>query len=376
MVGRLFPVVLMGLVACLPSVDGFQVGDGPASNDGGNGADAAPPTPGVDGSVTTGVDAGPIERICLPAPTCSDGCPMPWLLAGLQALPESPCDAAVARFSVVGEEELCICSGYETEIPRNLSALAFVPPNTIVVGSQEGELVAFDADTHARRWSKGFGVGVVSLAPYRHGDGILAVAVGRYGGSGNHSLEVFKLDDGRPLSVERDRMPGPFGASSRAEGALRSIGFSGQLLTDVDPESDGTEQYIENMMNGIVLNTVRSQLIRTESVPQHRTTVTGRLDGQSEVWAFRHPGLTPGALPAPYRCASMDCTFEDATAHPFRSSWSFAACRQGRDSTLVRMRITDQCTPVFRSLDVGPHMLIRSVELVPSRDSWAAEVQL
>lgn len=148
------------LAGCLPDTSGFRAGSDvdAASADGGPLADGAAHDAALsDGAVVDGgVDLGPPEPDdCLPEPTCAGGCPMPWLLAAVEDLPGGrSCGGRILRLSVAETDAACVCTGYDGGglVPDQPFAVGFVPPRTIVTASEDGSILAIDADTDRVIW--------------------------------------------------------------------------------------------------------------------------------------------------------------------------------------------------------------------------------
>ncbi len=82
---------------------------------------------------------------------------MPWLLAAVEDLPGGrSCGGRILRLSVAETDAACICPGYDGggTVPLQPFAVGFVPPKTIVTASEDGSVLAIDADTDRVIWEE------------------------------------------------------------------------------------------------------------------------------------------------------------------------------------------------------------------------------
>lgn len=93
---------------------------------------------------------------CAPTPTCTGGCPLPWLLASIEDLGDE-CGGQVWRWSLPGADgDFCACGALDADgaMPRLPFAVGFVPPSTVIVAAERDRVLAIDASTDTLIWDE------------------------------------------------------------------------------------------------------------------------------------------------------------------------------------------------------------------------------
>lgn len=355
-----------------------------------SGADADPRVdapPGTDGGPR---DGGPTTDICSPAPTCPSGCPLPWLLASVEALPPNPCPGRILRWSLESREESCVCPALRAEDRLEVPfAVAFVPPDLVVAVEQDGTVFGIDANTDRVRWREpgpGLPRDVFAL---RDPAGVSHVGVATLRTGGTDIVEVNALDasDGRVTAMWRtnDSFPGGLGITSvtmnpydpRQVRALKASSFA---AADINPwvGAIATSPPQTAARSGYDLRTI-SALHWGSS---YRVVWTGRNDsGASRVFTQRSTTVVDDQrVPLGDRCRQnadlLDygavCDFIHAVPSPLHDMDSFALCDLGSSQRrIVRLRhIDDTCFDLID--DAGVFSRARFSKLaIALPDYWA-----
>ncbi|MBX3250430.1 MAG: hypothetical protein KF901_24860 [Myxococcales bacterium] len=344
--------------------------------------------PGTDGGDPDGGRDGGADT-CSPTPTCVDGCPLPWLLASVEALPPNDCPGQILRWSLESNDQSCVCAALRAEDTLEVPfAVGFVPPNLVVAVEQSGAAVAIDADTDTVRWREP-GAGLprdVFALRTPGGEPRVGVATLRTGGT--DIIEVRALDtvDGRTTDTWRTNgtFPGGLGITSitmnpydpRQVRALKATSFA---AANIDPwtGSIATSPPQTAARSGYDLRTISA--LHWGST--YRVVWTGRNDsGNSRVFNQRSINVVDDQrVPLGDQCLrnadqldyGATCEFVHAVPSPHHDMESFALCELSPVRRVVRLRhINDTCHDLLDDAAVFGRARISKLALALP-DYWA-----
>jgi hypothetical protein len=363
------------LIGCLPDTGDFRVGDegdrdaamaDMAARDGG---------PPMDGALDGGVDFGPPEPDdCLPEPTCTDGCPIPWLLAAVEDLPGGrSCGGRILRLSVAETDAACICHGYDGggAVPTLPFAVGFVPPKTIVTASEDGSILAIDADTDRVIWEESSAdqPGDIFAIEGEDGTALVALATRR---RGDFALREVRLYDaatgGEPIvrSISGD-LPLGLGVPSVTQSTIdpqtfRAVDPNNYAAVDVNPWTDTRiEPAYTASREGYYVQDGYAAYVDG----RHRTLWTGTRsdlpDSPSRVWdvsvvdAAGDQRLDPGNHCALYDDGfdyDVECDYLHAVPDPTVFNQKLVLCDYAGGRRITRMRAVDRCLDILEGGDL------------------------
>lgn len=384
--------VLLG--ACLPDPGGYVI-----VQDGGVGAIDAPgrDAPGRDsggaGDGGPGRDGGGDDLCGLPV-TCTDGCPLPWVLASIEDLPGgAECGGRVARFAVLPDESTCSCGmlAADDPIPRLAFTIGFVPPSTVVVASEDDQVVGIDATSDRLVWSapsRDQPGDVFPLAEPAVGPAHAAVAYRPRGSTQLRRLDLHATDDGRLVRSFDLSAVEAFGISGAtlspwSRTSLRAVKPNGgYAAADIDP-------WIPNLV-GPPYHTASRESFFLQRIDSffwdgtYRVVWTGERSDLSgperhRVWSYRRTiREDDNRVPLGSNCRNtpddrafdLECTFPHAVGHPYDDTGMFALCEQGARTRIVRMETFDNvCHDVLDTSELFPSARISDIAIALD-DYW------
>ncbi len=358
---------LLVLAGCLPDTSSFRMGvtDG-AVEDGGPITDAA----AVDGpAADAGTDFGtPEPDDCLPEPTCAAGCPMPWLLAAIEDLPGGrSCGGRILRLSVA-ESDACLCHGYDAggTLPDLPFAVGFVPPKTIVTASEDGSILAIDADTDRRIWEEPSSDQPGDLFVVNGTDGkpLVAHATRPRGSSAIREVRFYDAATGGDPIVRMTSgdLPVGLGVLSMTHSTFdpqtfRVVDPNNYAAADVNPWTDTRiEPAYTASRSGHFVQDIYAAYVDG----RHRTVWTGTRsdlpDSPPRVWQVNDAtGATDLRLGLGNFCDQLDdgadydesCSYLHAVPDPTVFNQSIVLCDFVGGRRITRLRATDRCLDLF-----------------------------
>jgi len=377
---RVKTILLLVLAGCLPETSDFRVGDdgdGDGSVRDGAVSDAAPTDAApIDGApVDGGVDFGPpAPDDCLPEPTCTDGCPMPWLLAAVEDLPGGrSCGGRILRLSVAETDAACICPGYDGggAVPGQPFAVGFVPPKTIITASEDGSVLAIDADTDRVIWEEPVVDQPGDIFTLQDTDGTPLVALASRR-RGDFALREVRFYDaatgGDPIvrSVSGD-LPLGLGVPSMTQSTIdpqtfRAVDPNNFAAVDVNPWTDTRIEpaYTASRTGHYVQDGYAAYVDG-----RHRTLWTGTRsdvpDSPSRVWDVSvADGAPDQRLGLGSHCAQYDdgadydveCDYLHAVPDPTVYNQKLVLCDYVDGRRITRMRMADRCLDILEQEDI------------------------
>ncbi|MGE0791283.1 MAG: hypothetical protein AB7S26_36755 [Sandaracinaceae bacterium] len=364
--GRVLFTALL-VVGCYPDFDRFRVI--PEGQDAGDlRRDAGPPVAGN----------------CAPQVTCGDGCPMPWLLAGVEGLEGSACPGMVWRFSLTANDAWCACEPLDASggIPRVLSTVGFSPPSTVVVAGADDRVVAVDATTDRVTWDASyFGLRPVDVFAMRSPGGTPLVAVASSNPGLDHIAQVALYDassGGAPRVEYLNQMGLPLGLavtsmtqSSLDATWLRAVRSDMYAARDVDPNTEMviTPDYVLARPE-YPLDSIHSFYDGS----LYRTLWTGRdTSGASRIFRiFNADPVSSNTVPLPEECEELPgggaydvtCEYIHAVGDPTYNTNAFALCEyDGFARRIVRRRLLGECETLADSALINPNLRISRLSI-------------
>lgn len=339
-------------------------------------SDAVPGDVGTPADSST--DAGPdgaVPGSCELAPTCTAGCPLPWLLASVEDLPgDEDCGGQVVRMSISDRETFCVCPTLRAEgtMPSLPFAVGFVPPSTVVVASEEDRALAIDGETDRVLWDEPFGGQPADIFPIEAPSGELQVVVAsKVRGGDIRSLYFYDAASGGAADVSTTTELGmglgipSVTVSPRDRHFLRALKTNGgYAAADVDPWGMVVFNSPPHTADrsGFFLRSISSFFYGGT----YRVAWTGRRTDLSpelhQVYNYR--SSTPaddGRVPLGAVCREgedrldfgVECDFLHAVPHPFHDTDQFALCGYTGGRMIVRIRTIDSvCHIMARQRDV------------------------
>lgn len=361
------------LAGCLPDTSSFREGAGDGSvDDAGPLADgAALDAPLADGAIAdAGTDFGPPEPDdCLPEPTCPAGCPMPWLLAAIEDLPGGrDCGGRILRMSVAETDAPCICHGYDAAgaVPDLPFAVGFVPPKTIVTASEDGTILAIDADTDRAIWQEPSSEqpGDLFVVHGTDGEPLVAHATRPRGSGAIRQVRFYDAATGGDPTVRMTNgdLPVGLGVLSMTQSTLDPMTFrvvdpNNYAAADVNPWTDTRiEPAYTASRSGHFVQDIYAAYVDG----RHRTVWTGTRsdlpDSPARVWEINEAtGAADLRLGPGNHCAELDdggdydvdCTYLHAVPDPTVFNQTLVLCDFIDGRRITRLRATDSCLDVF-----------------------------
>lgn len=328
--------------------------DAGEASDGGRDGTVARPDAGDSGAAND----GGVPPGCEIAVTCSSGCPMPWLLVGVEDLPgDQNCGGLVLRYALTGTDSLCSCAPLRGggDAPALVRTVGAYPPDTVVVAN-EAETVAIDAASDTVVWREPTMAGLPrDVFALRNAAGAARVAVAREGTSGGdlRFVESFDartgenrltwtLNDGSfPLGLSVASMTqSPFEPTRFF--ALRSDMYASaevDPITRVRLDPPHTRSRVDYW-----LKTVWA-LYHT---PFFHTVWTGEAVGTSSVFNLQHGDVSSDhGVPLGSRCSNFTCEYLHGVPDPTLNTGMFALCQAADERRVVRFRSTrTECSEV------------------------------
>ena len=340
--------------ACIPDLGGWAVSE--------TGSDGA--VPRRDGSITP-------PPSCAPEVTCAE-CPMPWLLASVEDL-DGRCGGQIWRWALTGQDDSwCACEPIGAgQLPSQPVAVGFVPPDTVVAGS-EGTVLAIRASDDAALWSEPSDRWPIDIFPIENpaGDQLVGVATANNPGSDVSTVLFYDAARGGTPTSRRANgdLPIGLGVPSMSMSPFnrtwfRALKSSDWAAADVDPWANVRFSSPLHTVgrSGFFLHTIHASY----DGAAHRTVFTGERTDLAErpsrvyqITRIEDPG--DNRVPLGSSCTSFPdggdydvvCDYVHAVADPQEASSTFAICGHGSERRIVRLSSFGGCHTIVEQSEV------------------------